>query len=317
MVLLLCTTCDSYAQVRVKRARNRFADDRPRKIHPRNPERDKPRKKRQKDATTYVNAAIPDPHSSLDDIFYVKWKPARKLTYDDFVSNKNLYNKFLPARDSDLAKVIYPDYRDFYKKLNDRQNPDLKSEDSLQWQARAERLLREKKEIRSEYMFSTTSIDSAGMFPITIDSPAASVVVLSPVIYPLGEDRYYYNITALFSKHDSWMIVRSKDILDHEQIHFDIYEIFARKMRRHVIETIRRNYNAGTMANVADEIAPVFEQLYQQLTDLHLEFDRQTAALTGANSTLVPTNAIWKRAMQQQLAELEKYAIPEATIRLE
>jgi hypothetical protein len=45
-----------------------------------------------------------------------------------------------------------------------------------------------------------------------------------------------------------------------------------------------------------------------------LEFDRQTAAFTATNSSLARTNAIWQRAMQQQLEQLKEYALPEGTI---
>lgn len=317
MALLICCTCDTLAQVRVKRVRNRFTRDKPRKIHPANPEKDQEKRRKQKNATPYVSATtMPEKRNDLDAFFYVKWRQDRRLQYSDFVYNRNLYNKFLPARDTDLTNTIYPDYRDFYKRLNERLGREHTGDDSL-WQARAEKLLREKKEVRSEDMFSAGSIDSTNMFPITIDSPAASFINIQPVIYAVGDDRYYYNITALFSKQDSWMIVRSKDILEHEQVHFDIFELYARKMRRYVIETIRTNYNNGTMANVTDEIAAEFEKLFTQLYDLHIEFDRQTAALTATNSSLIATNAIWKKAMQQQLAQLAQYAIAEGTIRLE
>lgn len=309
-ILLLGYVNDSGAQVRVRRMHKKFESRRDRKIKVTEPA---PRK-RHSEVTAHIRAVSPsEQRNNMDATFYVKWQRGRQLQYRDFIYNKNLYAKFLPAKDTDLTNVIYPDYREFYKKLNERLNPNNINEDSL-WRARAEKLLREKKGGNQGNI--VTGFDSMGLFSITVDSPAASVINILPVIYATAENVYYYNITALFSRYDSWMIVKSKDILEHEQIHFDIFELYARKMRRQLIETIQDNYMDGTLHEVSDEIAPVFEQLYQQLNDLQLEFDRQTAALTATNASLTNTNAVWKKGLQQQLAELEKYATAEGTITL-
>ena len=55
----------------------------------------------------------------------------------------------------------------------------------------------------------------------------------------LGINDYYvftdtlaeYNITSEFSKQLSWMKLKDSNLLEHEQLHFDIYELYARKMR--------------------------------------------------------------------------------------
>lgn len=249
----------------------------------------------------------------MDALLYVKWQKSKQLQYSDFTYNKNIYDKLLPAQDTDLTKIIYPDYRDFYKRLNERLNPANLNEDSL-WKARVEKVLREKPGKNAINLRAGAELGD--VFSITVDSPAASVINILPIIYARSENVYYYNITALFSRYDSWMIVKSKDILEHEQIHFDIFELYARKMRKYLVEVIQNNYMAGTMNEITDDIAPVFEQLYKQLNDLQLEFDRQTAALTAKNASLANTNAVWKKGIAQQLAELEQYAVPEATITL-
>lgn len=314
LVFFLLFADAASAQVRVRKARNKFDSKRDRMVRAKE-EPEQPKRKTHSKVTARIKATTsPEGRNSMDALLYVKWQKGKQLQYTDFTYNKNLYNKLLPPQDTDLTKAIYPDYREFYKKLNERINPSNLNEDSL-WKARVEKVLREKPGKNAVNLRSAGELGE--VFAITVDSPAASVINILPVIYAKAENIYYYNITALFSRYDSWMIVKSKDILEHEQIHFDIFELYARKMRRYLVEVIQNNYMAGTMNEITDDIAPVFEQLNKQLNDLQLEFDRQTAALTATNSSLVNTNTVWKKGIAQQLAELEQYALPEATITLD
>jgi hypothetical protein len=54
-------------------------------------------------------------------------------------------------------------------------------------------------------------------------------------IYPrkfLSNEYLKLNVIALFYKQSSWSIEYSSELLKHEQLHFDIAEIYARKLRR-------------------------------------------------------------------------------------
>lgn len=42
----------------------------------------------------------------------------------------------------------------------------------------------------------------------------------------------YYKLKCFFNKNKSWTVVNDKDILKHEQLHFDIYELYTRKIRK-------------------------------------------------------------------------------------
>jgi hypothetical protein len=312
-LFLLLVSETANAQVRVRKARNKFDDKRDRMVRAKD-EEEQPKRKTHSKVTARIKATTsPEGRNSMDALLYVKWQIGKQLQYTDFTYNKNIYNKLIQPQDTDLTKTIYPDYREFYKKLNERINPSNLNEDSL-WKARVEKVLREKPGKNAVNLRSANELGEP--LAITVDSPAASVINILPVIYAKAENVYYYNITALFSRYDSWMIVKSRDILEHEQIHFDIFELYARKMRKYLVEVIQNNYMAGTTNEITDDIAPVFEQLYKQLNDLQLEFDRQTAALTAKNAALTNTNTVWKKGIAQQLAELEQYALPEATITL-
>ena len=313
LLMLWACTPGATAQVRIKHGGKRFESKRNNRV--KLPIEAPPPPRRGPVTVRLRPAKVPqETAQGLDARFYVRWRKNRPLQYADFRYNRNLYNKFVAASDTDLTRIIYPDYREFYQRLNERKKTTRQAEDSL-LVLKAERLMRSKtaRITESDMMHA---IDSGGLMQITIDSPAASVITINPVVYATGENSFYFNIPAVFSKEDSWMIVKSRDILEHEQIHFDIFELYARKMRRLVIETIQSNYEDGTPGEITDELALGFEPLFQQLADLLIEFDRQTGALTGNNAPLYSTNNVWKRALQQQLAELEKYAATEGTILL-
>ncbi|MCF8450452.1 MAG: hypothetical protein K9G49_11340 [Taibaiella sp.] len=308
--LIVSCCIDADAQVRVRRWWHIAAQKKEKKALRTNNTKNTLPKSVKATVTAYPQSQT---RIETDAQFHVPWSGTRRLHYDDFLCNKNLYNKFLPARDTDLTKVIYPDYRDFYKKLSERVNTADGMEDVF-WQERIERLLKAKTDSIDAGYLDGTYNDIDLSFTISIDSPAASVINISPVIYSVNETTYYYNITALFSRFSSWMIVKSADILEHEQIHFDIFELYARRMRKHLVATLKQNYIDGTPGDIASDITPAYEQLYQQLNDMQLEFDRQTMALTANNAPLLTTNASWTKELRRQLEAFREYALPEGNV---
>jgi len=248
----------------------------------------------------------------LDAHFYIPWSKSRSLYYTDFLNNKQLYNKFLSPQDTDLTDVIYPDYRAFYSKMTERLVADGAS--YTEWQKRVQKAIEYNYDslrgLKEPVEFSDLSVEDE----ISIDSPAASVIILNPIIYPLDDQSWYYNITALFSKYDSWLIIKSKDIVDHEQIHFDIYELYARKMRKVVVDNLRRNFAFDNLSNAQHELNAEFEQLFLQMYDRHLDFDQETMTFTSNNAPLNAMNLKWKNMLRKEMVLLKDYEVPEGHI---
>lgn len=248
----------------------------------------------------------------LDAHFYIPWSKTRSLYYTDFLNNKQLYNKFLSPQDTDLVDVIYPDYRAFYQKLNERIVVEGKSD--ADWQSRIQKALEYNYDslrgLKEPLEFSELRVADE----MSIDSPAASVINLNPIIYPLDDQSWYYNITALFSKYDSWLVIKARDIVDHEQIHFDIYELYARKMRKAMVDNLRRNFASDNLANAQHELNAEFEQLFQQMYDRHLDFDRETMTFTSNNAPLNAMNLKWKNMLRKEMVLLKEYEVPEGHI---
>ncbi len=309
--LTWCYGCSANAQVRVMHSALK-------KKH-----KKKRRHKKQRDVSfprPFVTAKVSrvnyhDKNRDIDEVFYARWDIDKKLTYSDFRYNKNLYDKFFPAKDTDISNVIYPDYREFYKELSIRMNTADPANERF-WQQKIEQVLTK----RSDSVNDTSNIseDMTDLtFSFVIDSPAASVISIDPIIYKLRTGSYYYNIAPLFSKQESWMIAKSEDILLHEQIHFDIFELYARRMRKYLLLSVKRAHTTGSPNDLVNDITPTFDKLYKQLNALQYEFDRQTGTITESNGSLFSLNEKWTTFLKNKIEELAEYATPEGIISIE
>ncbi|MBE2290360.1 MAG: hypothetical protein IAE95_12450 [Chitinophagaceae bacterium] len=301
---------DASAQVRIGRMRGLEPKAARRKnvVPPTKPER-KP-----EEVQVKIRVFVPSENRrELDGTFYTVWSDGNRLDYDDFRYNKGTANKFFSAKDSVDPKAVYPDYRVFYKMLSERTSGITDVEDTT-WYSSVEQYIAG--DGGNTANVSEAFFDSGFAFSVVIDSPAASVVNIQPVIYQVNESTWYYNISALFSKNESWMLVRSNDILAHEQIHFDIFELYARKMRKLLAETLKHNFVDEAGADLTNQISPGFEQYYQQLNDLQFEFDRQTIKLTGKNQSILEVNAQWRDRVRSEIRAMSDYAAPEGYIEL-
>ena len=80
-----------------------------------------------------------------------------------------------------------------------------------------------------------------------------------------------FEVTAFFYPNESWYRpdVCDKDVLQHEQLHFDISEVFARRMRIKL-------RNTSFTENVKEEIRKIYEEILQELEDLQDKYDWET-----------------------------------------
>ena len=86
-----------------------------------------------------------------------------------------------------------------------------------------------------------------------------------------GKYRLDYEVNAYFYPEKSWYHAEICDsvILSHEQLHFDISELFARKMRKVLEErTFGRNVRA--------EVRRIFTEINRELSEFQDRYDRET-----------------------------------------
>ena len=85
------------------------------------------------------------------------------------------------------------------------------------------------------------------------------------------EVRLDFEVTAFFYPNESWYRpdVCDVNVLQHEQLHFDISELFARKMR------LRLQRTAFT-ENVKSEVRKIYKEILQELSEFQDRYDWET-----------------------------------------
>lgn len=90
------------------------------------------------------------------------------------------------------------------------------------------------------------------------------------ISYQLKNGRLSYAITCNFSKHKSWGILKTEYILKHEQAHFDITELHARKLYQALYNY---EYNA---ASFKKDIAQIYERIVKEKEEMQEAYDDDT-----------------------------------------
>jgi hypothetical protein len=113
--------------------------------------------------------------------------------------------------------------------------------------------------------------------------------------YNMVNGIFSYTIECRFDKNRSWGLVKNDWILKHEQGHFDIAEIFARKLKRSV-ESYRFNRNTfqKDLDIIYDEIVKAkekFQQMYDDETNYSRDKEKQEEWLKKIESELKETIA--------------------------
>lgn len=85
-----------------------------------------------------------------------------------------------------------------------------------------------------------------------------------------GEKSFSYKIDCYFLCHKSWTLADSASLLIHEQGHFDIAELFARKMRK-AFSDYKYNYES-----VSEDLKKIQAEILQARAEMNNLYDRET-----------------------------------------
>lgn len=135
-----------------------------------------------------------------------------------------------------------------------------------------------------------------------------------------GESRYDARLkdapryTAVMSRSRSWWNPRSTNPVDyqlqHEQIHFALAEISARRLNAAAPENLKKVQATGTSAeSVQADLKAQVNQLLRDETVKLLERNRQFDVDTSLGFD-PEKQAEWLRTVERELAELEEHAVP-------
>lgn len=125
---------------------------------------------------------------------------------------------------------------------------------------------------------------------------AAAATKIDICFYGDSHGNMHYSVINKFVKNESWMLVRSKHVLEHEQIHFDISEIYARKIRKALRQLIKEN---ETDVNIhKDKI----QKILKERTNYQKAYDRETY-----HGVLEKKQKTWALKIKSELSALSSY----------
>lgn len=103
---------------------------------------------------------------------------------------------------------------------------------------------------------------------------ASTVYNLDKNIFEINANTYEVKIDAIFYCYDSWKKTEwaNDEVLAHEQKHFDIVELYARKFRKRIKEISYKSYKelklkSDSVFTVIEKEMDVYQDLYDDETD--------------------------------------------------
>ena len=116
--------------------------------------------------------------------------------------------------------------------------------------------------------------------------------------YSYDSDKgFTYNIGCVFEKYSSWGRVKTSYILSHEQGHFDIAEIYARKLNK-IIKAY--TFNAGTAQK---EVPAIYQKIMNDLSAMQNQYDSDTDFSRDKEQ-----QAAWTEKINRELYKLNEFA---------
>lgn len=126
---------------------------------------------------------------------------------------------------------------------------------------------------------------------------AASTTTLLAIEYKISSNGFRYKIDSRFSKTRSWGIHKTDYILSHEQGHFDIAEIYARKLNMKMSE-----YKFNTKTYQKD-LKKIYQDILDEKEEVQNAYDGETR-----HSINKAKQAEWLKIIAKMLEEYEDYA---------
>ena len=96
-----------------------------------------------------------------------------------------------------------------------------------------------------------------------------------------------FTVKCRFDKTKSWVKIKNDDVLNHEQLHFDIAELYARKLRRQLREY---KFNPTT---VAEDVNHIYMKIMEEHHSMQQLYDVETD-----HSRLEDKQAEWEKRVE-------------------
>jgi hypothetical protein len=133
--------------------------------------------------------------------------------------------------------------------------------------------------------------------PSSLSDAAAITSTALGIEYHLRNNVLSYKITCRFSKTRSWGKHKTIYILQHEQGHFDITEIFARKLAREIKEY---KFNPK---KYQEDLTKIYKKVMEEKEEYQNQYDAETDYSRNKEK-----QAEWVMKIREELEQLNEYA---------
>lgn len=111
-------------------------------------------------------------------------------------------------------------------------------------------------------------------------------------------NRVYFDVSCYFERDRSWTASRhSQHLLAHEQLHFDIAELYAREMRKRLSELSGLNHR-----NLESRVRHIYREVNREHNAFHDRYDRETN-----HSKNREKQEEWEALVKKMLEETRQY----------
>lgn len=126
---------------------------------------------------------------------------------------------------------------------------------------------------------------------------AASTTTYLGIEYNIKDGNFSYKIQSRFSRTRSWGLHKTDYILSHEQGHFDIAEIFARKLHR---DMSRYQFSKNSFRK---DLKKIYEDVTKEKEEMQNDYDKETR-----HSINKAKQAEWFLKIEKMLDDLQGFA---------
>jgi hypothetical protein len=118
------------------------------------------------------------------------------------------------------------------------------------------------------------------------------------------KDKVEYDVQTFFDREKSWKRAEAPELLAHEQLHFDLAELYARKIRQKVAELQKAGVNELKAYNLE------VQKLLSESNEADMKYDIETL-----HGTLDKKQAVWAASIKTELAQLKQFRKPRRVVK--
>lgn len=133
--------------------------------------------------------------------------------------------------------------------------------------------------------------------PDPASDAAASTTTYLSIEYNINSNSFGYKIQSRFSRTRSWGLHKTEYIQSHEQGHFDIAEIYARKLHKEMSEY---KFDKKTFRK---DLKKIYDDVTEEKEEFQNQYDRETR-----HSINKARQAEWLKKIEDLLQEYKAYA---------